>query len=220
LNVVFEDGNTLYRAGMEWLLTELFGNTENLHFSVMDSSVITQANILVKSFSAGERFLCQPLMKTRQQGCLVIGVYEGGSAPNCGRLPLCFSNIIFINRSDSLAKITDLIFRGWQHCLLETQHPAKQNCQMCNHQTLTLQQASVATRFYLGEETHVIARKLKISTKTVSSHKYIIMKKFNVGTDQDLLTLLHLLKNQLIIPNLFRECLKPMLLRLLRQRCH
>ncbi|MGL5387213.1 MAG: helix-turn-helix transcriptional regulator [Serratia sp. (in: enterobacteria)] len=207
MNVVFDDGYTLYRAGMEWFLTELFGGSEKLHFSVMDSHSVMQANIIVKSFSAGERFLCQPLMKMRQQGCLVIGVYDGSPISTNGGLPLCLSNTVFINRSDSRATIAEQVFRGRQRCLLEQQNPAKQNCLVCNHQTLTLQQVSVATRFYLGEETHAIARKLKISTKTVSSHKYLIMKKFNLGTDQDLLSLLNLLKNQLIIPNIFKECL-------------
>ena len=207
MNVVFDDDYTLYLTGMEWLLTDLFGHSESINFSVMDRDSITQADIIVKSFSAGERFLCQPVMKMRQQGCLVIGIYDGGSAPTSGGLPLCFSNTVFINRSESLDQIRELVYRGMRRSLLETQHPSKQNCMVCNHQTLTLQQASVATRFYLGEETHTIARKMQISTKTVSSHKYLIMKKFNLGTDQDLLNLLNLLKDQLISPNIFKEYL-------------
>lgn len=207
MNVVFDDNYTLYRTGMEWLLMDLFGGSEPIYFSAMDSDSITHADIIVKSFSAGERFLCQPVMKMRQQGCLVIGICDGSTAPTGGGLPLCFSNTVFINRSESLDKIRELVFHGMQRSLLETQHPSKQNCLACNHQTLTLQQASVATRFYLGEETHTIARKMKISTKTVSSHKYIIMKKFNLGTDQDLLILLNLLKSQLISPNIFKAYL-------------
>lgn len=207
LNVVFDDGYTLYRTGMEWLLMELFGGSEPIHFNVLDSDSIKQANIIVKNFSAGERFLCQSVMKMRPQGCLVIGIYEGDIVSTCRGLPLCLSNTVFINRSGSLGEVTDSIFHAWQRCLLEAQDPAMQNCLACNHQTLTLQQASVATRFYLGEETHDIAKKMKISTKTVSSHKYMIMRKFNVDTDQDLLTLLHLLKNQLISPNIFKEYL-------------
>ncbi|WP_025123992.1 MULTISPECIES: LuxR C-terminal-related transcriptional regulator [unclassified Serratia (in: enterobacteria)] len=207
MNVVFDDEYTLYLTGMEWLLMDLFGRTEDIYFSEMDSDTITQVDIIVKSFSAGERFLCQPMMKMRQQGSLVIGIYDGSTAPTCAGLPLCFSNTVFINRSESLDKIKELVFLGMQRSLLETQQPSKQNCLMCKHQTLTLQQAGVATRFYLGEETHAIARKMKISAKTVSSHKYVIMKKFNLGTDQDLLTLLNLLKSQLISPNIFREYL-------------
>lgn len=207
MNVVFEDGYTLYRIGMEWLLADLFGHSEQIHSNVLDSDSIKHANIIVKNFSAGEQFLCQPMIKMRPQGCLVIGIYEGETRLACGQLPLCLSNSVFINRSDSRDKIVGLVMQGWLRSQQEAQDPAKQNCLVCHHQTLTLQQASVATRFYLGEETHAIARKMKISTKTVSSHKYIIMKKFNVGTDQDLLTLLHLLKNQLIIPNVFKECL-------------
>lgn len=207
MNVVFEDSYTLYRIGMEWLLTDLFGHSEQVHFNVLDSDSIKHANIIVKNFSAGEQFLCQPMIKMRPQGCLVIGIVEGETRLACGQLPLCLSNSVFINRSDSRDKIVGLVMHGWLRSLLEAQDPAKQNCLVCHHQTLTVQQASFATHFYLGEETHAIARKMKISTKTVSSHKYLIMKKFNVGTDQDLLILLHLLKNQLIIPNVFKECL-------------
>lgn len=186
---------------------DLFGSTERIFFNEMDSDSISQADIIVKSFSAGERFLCQPVMKMRQRGCLVIGIYHGSIAPTCDGLPLCFSNTVFINRSESLEKIKELVFLGMQRSQQETQHPSKQNCLVCKHQTLTLQQAGVATRFYLGEETHTIARKMKISAKTVCSHKYVIMKKFNLGTDQDLLILLNLLKSQLISPNIFKEYL-------------
>lgn len=209
MNVVFEDDNTLSCIGMQALLTELFKNIkdEGMQFDRLGLDSVLQANIIVKSFFAGERFLCQPLMKLRPKCCLVIGVYEGNKLPACARLPLCFSNIVFINRTDSIDKIIELVYLGWQRCLLETQEPAKQNCLSCNHQKLTLQQASFATRFFLGEETHAIARKMQVSCKTVSSHKYVIMKKFNVDTDRDLLNLLHLLKRQLISPNLFTDYL-------------
>lgn len=207
LNVVFEDEYTLYRSGMEWLLTELFRSGENVKFSEMDHDSVMQADIIVKSFSAGEHFLCQPLMKVRRQGCLVIGVCEGIPPSSCAELPLCLSNMVFIHRTTPLHEITELIFAGWQRCQLETQSPANKNCLTCQHLTLTLQQASVAMRFYQGEETRNIARKMKISTKTVSSHKYSIMKKFNVETDQDLLTLLHVLKKQVVSPNIFKEFL-------------
>lgn len=205
MKIVFEDEYTMYRIGMELLLMELFAHEENLHFMMMDKDTVTQANIIIKKFVAGESFLCQPLLKTRAKNCLVVGVYEGHTTPDCTELPLCISDIVFINRVDSPYKIKAMISSGWQRSQLDTQWPSEKNCLDCRHQTLTPQQVSVATHFFRGEETHTIARKMHINCKTVSSHKYTIMKKFHVSTDRDLLILLHLVKRQRVLPNLFRE---------------
>lgn len=210
INIVIEDEYTFYRIGMEWLLAGLFGRDkhEGVHCSTLNEDNVADADIIVKKFVTGESVLCQSLLKARKKNSLVIAVHEGDFPIHNTNLPLCLNNTVFIQRSESLSNVQERIFQGWEKCSLTTFYPVITNCFECKHQTLTPQQISVAAHFFLGEGTQHIAKKMNINGKTVSSHKYSIMAKFNLKTDQDLLTLLRLLRERVGATNSFDECLK------------
>lgn len=210
LNVVFEDEYSLYRSGMEWLLAELFEQEVNdgAQFNILSRDNVADADIIVKKFVAGEDALCQPLLKARKKNSLLIGIHEGSSPVPNANLPFCLSHSVFIHRAESLSCIKERILHGWEQCSLQTFYPRVTNCFECKHKTLTPQQISVAAHFYLGEATLLTAQRMNISSKTVSSHKYSIMSKFNLKTDQDLWDLLRLFKEQMSVSTAFSECLK------------
>lgn len=211
INVIIENKDSLYRQGMIMVISQLLDSIseeETIFTDVVDENITSIADIIVKHFHPGESALCHPVLQVRKADSIIIGTYDGSNPPHLGVLPLCFSNIIFINRKDSLEKVKELIFRGWEERYLNNSSPLKRSCGSCQHCTLSPQQASVAAQIYSGKKTEHIAEDLNISYKTVNSHKYMIMRKFNLYTEHELFSFLNLLKSQATSPNFFNVNLR------------
>lgn len=209
LYIVVEDKDMLYSNGMEIFLKQIFANEKRMsvHVSALSEDTVGMADIIVKSFGAGERCICHPILRNRKPDSLLIGVCEGRKSIQYIELPLCINNAVFINRTESLSRTKKLIVRGWEDCVAEYVKRAQRSCLDCPHRTLSPQQVKVAAHFYRGVNPEKIASDLQISIKTVCAHKHMIMNKFNLDSDCELLHFLHGVKQQKLMPNLFSECL-------------
>jgi len=205
LQIVIEDKNALFRAGMEILLEQIFWHEEGklIEFLTLTEANVAVADVIVKNFEPGESYICNPLLRDRKATNLLIGIYEGVSNPHVGEMPLCVDRIVFINRAESLSKTRALIVRGWENSILISYKNIRRNCQRCMHQTLSPQQVKVAAHFYRGNNPEQIASNLQLNVKTVCAHKRLIMTKFNLYSDCELLHFLNGLKQQKMTPNVF-----------------
>ncbi|MDX6018761.1 LuxR C-terminal-related transcriptional regulator [Scandinavium sp. V105_16] len=209
LQIVIEDKNTLYRKGMEILLEQIFLREEGewVEFLPLTEDHVAVADVIVKNFEPGESYICNSVLRGRKSASLLIGIYEGDTNPHFGELPLCVNNIVFINRAESLSKTRALILRGWDNRAQTAPRNSRQTCQGCLHRTLSPQQVKVAAHFYRGYNPEKTASDLQLNVKTVCAHKRMIMTKFNLYSDCELLHFLDGLKNQKLTPNVFSEFL-------------
>lgn len=171
----------------------------------IEKGKVAKADIIIKHFSVGEGCICNQLLKERSENSLMLGVYDGDKPPCHAELPLCFKNITFINRKASLHSIRGVIEKHLDEKCTGKPAPHRHDCNDCRHRTLSPQQAIIAAHYYSGKSAEQIGQALHINIKTVSTHKRMIMMKFNLSTDFELLSFLHLLKNQSMVSNIFCE---------------
>jgi DNA-binding CsgD family transcriptional regulator len=196
MNIALEDSDSLYREGMKLFLQDLFQEAQNesVHFSVLTKTNVIQADVVVKSFVAGAEYICQPIFKYRSKPGLIIGVYEGEHNPYHNELPLCIKNIIFIHRSENLSTTRERVVQAWKDSIEDPSILQSKKCLQCKYRTLTPQQLTIAKYLLRGNDIINIAKSLRLNVKTVSAHKRLIMSKFDLKSDCELLQFLHNLK--------------------------
>ncbi|MGM1297125.1 LuxR C-terminal-related transcriptional regulator, partial [Enterobacter hormaechei] len=70
------------------------------------------------------------------------------------------------------------------------------------------QQIRILVNFYRGLSVVQTAQALEMSEKTVFTHKYMMMQKFNLRSDYELIVLLRRLMEKKSRPNLLRDYLE------------
>lgn len=197
INIILNDRDSFYRLGMQTLFSALFpaefDNRIAFTHDLTPQSVAV-ADVIVMGLSHGEISICHPVLHARKQNSLIIGLYEGNAPPHCDPLPLCFKNIIFVNRTEPLPEIKKRFLRSWENCRILPMIPRQWKCQDCRHKTLSPQQINVANHYYQGATAEQISQILCISIKTVFTHKRMIMGKFNLHSDFQLFTLFNVIK--------------------------
>ncbi|MFP2504816.1 helix-turn-helix transcriptional regulator [Buttiauxella gaviniae] len=196
LNIAIDDSDSLYRNGMEIFLEELFLKEQKgpVQFDSLTKSNATQVDVVVKSFSAGDEYTCQPILKYRSKPGLIIGIYDGNKSPYHHGLPLCIKDIVFINRAEPLNTVREHVMKAWENNLESTGDLHCKKCLQCKYRTLTPQQLTIAKYLLRDKDIVDIAKSLRLSIKTVSAHKRLIMSNFDLNSDCELLQFLHNLK--------------------------
>jgi DNA-binding CsgD family transcriptional regulator len=196
LNIAIDDADSLYRNGMEILLEELFleEQKEPVQFDHLTKVNAIQADVIVKSFVAGAEYICQPMLKYRSKPGLIIGIYDGDKSPYHEGLPLCIKNIVFVSRSEPLSTAREQVIQAWKDNIENPEALPCKKCLKCKYRTLTPQQMMIAKYLLRGNDIIDIAKLLDINVKTVSAHKRLMMSKFNLSSDCELLHFLNNLK--------------------------
>lgn len=194
INIILDDSDSFYRLGMQTLLSSIFSREIAFTTALTPQSVAT-ADVMVMGLSHGEISVCHPLLHARKKNSLLIGLYEGKVIPQYDALPLCFKNIIFINRREPIAQIKKSVKQGWESCREDPVIIHQWKCQSCRHKTLSPQQINVAKHYYHGASAEQISQILRISVKTVFTHKRMIMSKFDLHSDYELFTLFNVIKS-------------------------
>ncbi|RJT27989.1 LuxR family transcriptional regulator [Buttiauxella izardii] len=205
LNIAFEDTNALYRKGMELFLKDVFSGEQNknVKFNSLTSVNSPHVDIIVKNFVAGAEYVCQPILKFRRKPGLIIGITDGEKNCHHNDLPLCIKNIVFVHRSESLNSIRENVTRAWKDNLQNQNFLQVKKCLQCKYRTLTPQQVTIAKHLLRGCDIMDIAELMNVNVKTVSAHKRLMMRKFNLSSDCELLQFLNNLKMHNPPVNLF-----------------
>lgn len=205
LNIAIDDSDSLYRNGFEIFLEKLFLKEQkgSVQFDSLNKSNATHVDIIVKSFSAGDEYICQPILKYRSKPGLIIGIYDGDKSPYHHELPLCIKNIVFINRAESLNMVYEQVVNAWRYNIETPVFLHCNKCLQCKYRALSPQQLTIAKYLLHGKDNVGIAKSLKLSVKTVSAHKRLMMSKFNLNSDCELLQFLNNLKKHDLPVSLF-----------------
>ncbi|WBM69654.1 LuxR C-terminal-related transcriptional regulator [Buttiauxella sp. WJP83] len=197
IKIIVDSDDGFYRLGIHTLLSKIFLEQFNENISLINGinkKNVAQADVIIMGLLPGECFVCHPTLYARKKNSLLIGIYKGAQKSQFDDLPLCFGNIILINRHESITRIAKKISYGWECCREEFLDFGPWSCQDCGHKTLSPQQVKVASHYFEGVSVQQIAQILSINSKTVFAHKRMIMSKFNVHTDYELLSLLNVMK--------------------------
>ncbi|MCU6159180.1 LuxR C-terminal-related transcriptional regulator [Enterobacter bugandensis] len=207
LNILIKESDLLFQYGLQVFLTDLFqrGFREEVQFSShFNHQGVSVADIVVLSLCVGEVFTCIPELQSRKKG-IVIGLVDDESRE--AMTPSCFEDIILISRRASISKIREIIYFAWYKTQLPGYRWNKNACLDCHHKKLSPQQVRIMASFYKGLSVMEIAHELNISDKTVFTHKYMLMQKFDLRTDYELIMLLNRLAEKNGAPNFFRDSL-------------
>lgn len=197
INLLIKDSDSLYRQGMEKFLTDLFFEEfclQAIISSDFNRTNVSQADVIVMELCKGESFMCFPELQTRGRS-LIIGVINHDFvkvAPLAG----CISDITFVKRSASLESIRRNIIRYWERKDQPNALTHSNNCYICRHKRLSYQQVRIMSGIYSGKTYREISEDLNINQKVVYSHKYVVMNKFNLRSDYELLIFLNKLKEK------------------------
>ena len=187
INVLIVDENSTYRQGMISFVKKIFSETFNkeIHVtSALTESNVSDAHIIFLSLCRGEHLSCIPELQKRKE-CIVIGILDG-ELPEVEILPHCFHNMVMITRKSTLPEVSEKILTAWRERTPFRCH----SCSGCACKQMTQKQEYIMTRFRWGKTVSEIASELALSEKTVYTHKYIVMRKFGLRTDHELLIFL------------------------------
>jgi len=208
LNILIKETDLFFRAGLQYFLVDFFSRNfkHHLHFNyVFTADSVSMADIVVLSLCNGEMLTCFPEFKYRKKG-IVIGLVD--DAFRFQAMSSCFQDIIFISRNASLDQVSETLFIAWLKMQLPGYSWNKNTCLNCQHRVLSPQQVRIMVSFYRGLSVMQIADALRISDKTVFTHKYILMQKFDLRSDYELIALLNRLVAKNSHPNVFRDYLE------------
>lgn len=195
LQIVIEDNNVLFRTGMELYLRDFFVYLKGMpvEFNELTEESVSQADIIIKSFVAGETALCHPTLNHRKKNSFIVGVHANARSPEPSLLPLCIEDIVYINRSDSLCKIGDILFEGFNRA---REGLPLRNCDNCKCVTFTRKQSDILSLVETEASIQEIARKLKISDKKVYANKANLMTRLGIKSTFQLVSLLDALNEK------------------------
>lgn len=198
LNILIKDSDMIFRRGMMYFLKEFYLMRFRCDVEFMTDYTpenIATADVIILSMCNGERYTCIPELRDRRKG-IIIGLVDEND--NGQKSPSCFGDIVYITRRESLEVLTQKIYIAWFKWVISNVFPQPPSCPDCNHRTLSLQQRDTMALFYEGLSIAQIATIKNMSYKTVATHKYLAMRKFNLDRDYDLLRFLDVfLKNDL-----------------------
>ncbi|MCU6425998.1 LuxR C-terminal-related transcriptional regulator [Enterobacter sichuanensis] len=207
LNILIQEADQFFRSGLQRFFMDFFLRNfkQPIHFATQFSHEnVSTADIIVLSLCKGETLTCIPELQARQKG-IVIGLVE--DAPGVSAFNACFQDILFIPRNVSLDSLSEMLFLAWYR----TQAPGyiwkKISCCECQYKILSPQQIRIMVNFYRGLSVVQVARALEMNDKTVFTHKYMMMQKFNLRTDFELIALIRKMVEKKSYPNLLRDYL-------------
>ncbi|HDT6543684.1 TPA: helix-turn-helix transcriptional regulator [Kluyvera ascorbata] len=195
INIVIKDSDVLFQRGLTWFFSDFFSNEQmkiEFNYSLTSESVKV-ADIIVLSLCPGECFICLPELQLRKKG-IVIGFIDDETRVSAQRS--CFQDIIFIPRRAPVTQVRTAFNTAWRRVQHEGYRQSSVSCFDCRQQTLTAQQLRIMLGLYKGMSVMQIAGELVISDKTVFTHKYRAMRKFNLRSDYELMRLLDEMGNR------------------------
>lgn len=199
LNIAIEDSNTFYRYGLQFFLENIFLHEKKkaVQFEVLTKFNMNEADVVVQSFVAGEEYTCHYKLKYRSKPGLIIGLYETDRGKLLSELPKCIQKLVIICRTDSISDCREKIISAWDEIAHESKKKDYRKCFTCKYLSLTSQQVTIAQKMLHGQDLSQIAQALGINVKTVSAHKRLIMQKFNLRNDFELMNFLYNMKSHI-----------------------
>lgn len=207
INIVIKELDAFFQSGLTWFFSDLFSHKNikidfNYNFT---SESVKVADVIVLALCPGECFICCPELQERKKG-VVIGFVD--NEKRVSALLPCFQDAIFISRRASVTQLRSALNAAWHKMRQEGYRQSSVSCYDCQQKTLSPQQVRSMICLYKGMSVMQIADELMISEKTVFTHKYKIMQRFNLRSDYELMQLLNKMAEKSDWPNVFHKYIK------------
>lgn len=186
LKILINDPDLLFRRGMKYFLSDFFFKRFNrqVEFNTdYTSDNISDADVIILSLCNGERYICLPELRARKKG-IIVGLVD--EEDDLRISPSCFADIVYILRREPLSEITRKLTDAWHKWIEIQEFQGYKSCLGCKHVSLSITQLEIITGLNEGYSFQEIATNMNITYKTVTAHKYLIMRKFCLRNDYDL----------------------------------
>ncbi|MEY7845342.1 LuxR family transcriptional regulator KbvR [Klebsiella africana] len=161
-----------------------------------DAGSMAQADVVFTEMVAGEWYLCHDLFQhAPEQYSLFIFPDNDHTTVEEG-LPNCLRHAVFMPPHACVQRLKDEIAHAIERPLLSRQDQPfnrLRRCINCACKSVSDAQTKVIYAFSIGLSPHEVAAALKISHKTIHSHKKNIMSKFKLNSRQQFNNLVQLL---------------------------
>lgn len=197
LNVLIRDHDALYMSSLKLFLSELFLShyQRDVHFlPVFDVENVSKADVIIIGFGPGEFYTCTPELRFRKKS-IIIGIVDH-EKETPGVIKTCTHDIVFIRRDLSLKDLQRKIRSLWSQSYKYSGVDACRSCCVNKCNVLSLQQMRIMSRLSRGQAISDIARELSISNKTVYSQKHLVMNKYQLSSNFELLMFLENLQSK------------------------
>ncbi|EOD8970918.1 helix-turn-helix transcriptional regulator [Klebsiella quasipneumoniae] len=161
-----------------------------------DLESIAQSQVFFTEMVAGEWYLCHDLFQHAPEQYTLFIFQDNEQATVEEGLPNCLRQAVFIPPHAPVQRLKDEIVSAIQRPLSPQHDPAfnrLRRCINCVCKSVSDAQTKVIYAFSIGLSPHEVAAALKISHKTIHSHKKNIMNKFNLHSRQQFNNLVKLL---------------------------
>ncbi|HBQ2881082.1 TPA: helix-turn-helix transcriptional regulator [Klebsiella quasipneumoniae subsp. quasipneumoniae] len=161
-----------------------------------DLESIAQSQVFFTEMVAGEWYLCHDLFQHAPEQYTLFIFQDNEQATVEEGLPNCLRQAVFIPPHAPVQRLKDEIVSAIQRPLSPLHDPAfnrLRRCINCACKSVSDAQTKVIYAFSIGLSPHEVAAALKISHKTIHSHKKNIMNKFNLHSRQQFNNLVKLL---------------------------
>ncbi|MFM3050532.1 LuxR family transcriptional regulator KbvR [Klebsiella quasipneumoniae] len=161
-----------------------------------DLESIAQSQVFFTEMVAGEWYLCHDLFQHAPEQYTLFIFQDNEQATVEEGLPNCLRQAVFIPPHAPVQRLKDEIASAIQRPLPPQHDPSfnrLRRCINCACKSVSDAQTKVIYAFSIGLSPHEVAAALKISHKTIHSHKKNIMSKFNLHSRQQFNNLVKLL---------------------------
>lgn len=185
IKVICSDVNFYFKNGLSVIIEEaLFNNGNILFLDKINCETIAQADFIIINTAHRRLYMCHPAYRYRKKGSVLILFTEDTGTISYEKLPVCYQSLTLISRTETVRNVKYKIARAWLLAnKLNSHHYTPSDCTRCKLPKVSLIQMRVLHHLKRGDTVYQTARYLGMSVKTVYSHKYNIMRMFDLKGD-------------------------------------
>ncbi|ROP59986.1 regulatory LuxR family protein [Enterobacter sp. BIGb0383] len=193
--ILSQNDNYYLMNGLIAIIRSVMGPETHLRISDDFSAAgISQADIIVMNSPSLLLYFCHPNFRFRKPHSVLISLHNKQGILLSEDLPSCFQDIIIVRRDEARSRLrTRLTQRLMRQRAGTSCTFSPPSCARCRCRHLSRNQLQIVKYLRQGYSIQCIARILRVSAKTVYTHKYRLMEKFDARGDAELNQFINLL---------------------------
>lgn len=189
ISVLIKDDDYFYRHCLQEFVQEIIQSELkcNVRFiRRMSERSVSRADLVIVTLDTADIYSCLHTLKGGKYERIIGLVPKHVLTESGGKLlSQCARNIHILSRQSSQAGFREVILKMLRNPL-GSKTVACDRCPVLKRDILSPRQTRIIADMFEGRSTKEIADELKVCTSTIHSHKYILMKKFNLRNKHDL----------------------------------
>lgn len=185
IKVICSDADFYFKNGISTIIEDALPTKNNISLvDKINSESISQADFIIINAAHWRLYMCHPAYRNRKKGSVIILFTDGDSNISSEKLPVCYQSLTWISQTETVRNVKYKIAKAWFLANeLNVSYYSPGDCLRCKLPRISLIQLRVLHHFKKGDTVHQTAKYLGVSVKTIYTHKYNIMKKFDLKGD-------------------------------------